>query len=77
LPTLINDILYLGTKENGYSTTATVFNNLTPAGPLRNADPAKQQLLLWTVFGDYDVRYNLDLEIITALVNTMRFGHSV
>jgi hypothetical protein len=35
--TLINDILYLGTKENGlYSTTltsSTVFNNLTPAGP--------------------------------------------
>jgi ligand-binding sensor domain-containing protein len=62
--TLINDILYLGTKENGlYSTTltsSTVFNNLTPAGPLRNAVFALQTTAtsLWTVFGDYDVRYN-------------------
>ena len=62
--TLINEQVYLGTKENGlYSTTlttSTVFDNLTPAGPLRNAVFALQttSTSLWTVFGDYDVRYN-------------------
>ena len=62
--TIINSVLYLGTKENGlYSTTvvnSSVFDNLTPAGPLRNAIFALQTTAssLWTVYGDYDVRYN-------------------
>lgn len=62
--TIIDDIVYLGTKEYGmYSTllaSNTTFENLTPAGPLRNAVFALQTTSnsLWTVFGDYDVRYN-------------------
>jgi ligand-binding sensor domain-containing protein len=62
--TIIDDLIYLGTKENGlFSTqlnTSTVFENLTPAGPLRNAVFALQTTAssLWTVFGDYDVSYN-------------------
>jgi ligand-binding sensor domain-containing protein len=62
--TIISDLVYIGTKENGlYSTTltsSTVFDNLTPAGPFRNAVFALQttSTSLWTVFGDYDVRYN-------------------
>jgi hypothetical protein len=50
---LINDILYLGTKKTAfhYLTSGTVFNNLTPAGPLRNAVlPCKQQLLHYGPF---------------------------
>ncbi|MDG2433489.1 T9SS type A sorting domain-containing protein, partial [Flavobacterium sp.] len=62
--TIINDVVYLGTKENGLFATALiasiVFENLSPAGPLRNAVFALQttSTSLWTVFGDYDVRYN-------------------
>lgn len=62
--TIIDDLIYLGTKENGLFSTqlnsSTVFENLTPAGPLRNAVFALQTTpsSLWTVFGDYDVSYN-------------------
>jgi ligand-binding sensor domain-containing protein len=62
--TIVDDLIYLGTKENGlYSNTlagSSVFENLTPAGPLRNAVFALQTTTtsLWTVYGDYDVRYN-------------------
>jgi hypothetical protein len=39
---------------------SSVFENLTPAGPLRNACFCKTTTTtaLWTVYGDYDVRYN-------------------
>ena len=62
--TIINSGVYLGTRENGlYSTTlaaSTVFNDLTPSGPLRNAIFALQTTAasLWTVYGDYDAQYN-------------------
>lgn len=62
--TIINSGVYLGTRENGlYSTTleaSTVFNDLTPSGPLRNAVFALQTTAasLWTVYGDYDAQYN-------------------
>jgi hypothetical protein len=58
--TLINDILYLGTKET-YSTTLTSSTCLII---LHRQDlyavfcPANNATSLWTVFGDYDVRYN-------------------
>lgn len=62
--TIIKSGVYLGTRENGlYSTTlaaSTVFNDLTPSGPLRNAIFALQTTAasLWTVYGDYDAQYN-------------------
>lgn len=62
--TIIDNLLYLGTKENGlFATTlanSSIYDDLTPSGPLRNAVFALQTTAnsLWTVFGDYDVRYN-------------------
>jgi hypothetical protein len=62
--TSINDIIYIGTKENGLLTTtivkASAFENITPMGPLRNNIFAFQTTSnsLWAVYGDYDASYN-------------------
>ncbi|SEA83013.1 Two component regulator propeller [Flavobacterium gillisiae] len=62
--TSINDVIYIGTKENGLLTTTistvSVFENTTPMGPSRNNIFAFQTTSssLWAVYGDYDVAYN-------------------
>lgn len=62
--TAIGDFLYIGTKENGVFSSslssASVFVNNTPSGPLRNSVFALQATdsSLWTVFGDYSGVYN-------------------
>lgn len=62
--TTVGDLIYIGTKENGlFSSTlsgASVFENSTPKGPLRNSVFALQATTnsLWTVFGDYSGVYN-------------------
>jgi hypothetical protein len=62
--TTINDVVYIGTKENGLmSTTISVvsaFENSTPIGPSRNNVFAMQATsdVLWTVYGDYSGTYN-------------------
>jgi hypothetical protein len=62
--TSINDVLYIGTKENGLLTTtivmASAFENITPMGPSRNNIFAFQTTSnsLWAVYGDYDATYN-------------------
>jgi hypothetical protein len=64
--TSINDVLYIGTKENGLLTTtivmASAFENITPMGPSRNNIFAFQTTSnsLWAVYGDYDA-YNVRL----------------
>jgi len=60
----IDDVLYIGTKENGLLTStiaiASTFENSTPMGPSRNNIFAFQTTSssLWAVYGDYDVSYN-------------------
>tara|TARA_R110000868_G_scaffold74688_5_gene215912 strand:- start:36307 stop:38550 length:2244 start_codon:yes stop_codon:yes gene_type:complete len=62
--TSINDVIYIGTKENGLLTTTiatvSVFENTTPMGPSRNNIFAFQTTSssLWAVYGDYDFAYN-------------------
>jgi hypothetical protein len=62
--TTINDIVYIGTKENGLMSTtisvASTFENSTPIGPSRNNVFALQVATnaLWTVYGDYNGAYN-------------------
>lgn len=62
--TTINDVVYIGTKENGLvSTTISVtsaFENSTPIGPSRNNVFAMQATseVLWAVYGDYSGDYN-------------------
>jgi hypothetical protein len=62
--TILDDLLYIGTKANGLFTTQfsnpVVFNGLTPQGPDRNNIFAIQATTtaLWAVYGDYDVSYN-------------------
>jgi hypothetical protein len=61
--TVINDIIYIGTLENGLlSTTLTpsTFTDMTPDGPLRNNifAVAASGANLWAVYGNYDVFYN-------------------
>lgn len=62
--TLIDDVLFIGTKGNGlfatpFSTTTT-FENITPIGPSRNNVFALQATssALWTVYGGYSGGYN-------------------
>lgn len=62
--TLIDDVLFIGTKGNGlfatpFSTTTT-FENITPIGPSRNNVFALQAIssALWTVYGGYSGGYN-------------------
>ena len=62
--TIIEDTLYIGTKENGLITTTVLsssgFENTTPTGPSRNNIFAIQTTSdsLWAVYGDYDIFYN-------------------
>ncbi|MBA4318405.1 MAG: ABC transporter substrate-binding protein [Flavobacterium sp.] len=62
--TTINDVVYIGTKENGLMSTtisvASTFENSTPIGPSRNNVFALQVSTnaLWTVYGDYNGAYN-------------------
>ncbi|WP_367756457.1 T9SS type A sorting domain-containing protein [Flavobacterium sp. WC2430] len=61
--TSIEDVIYIGTKQNGLYTTvitATDFENITPMGPLRNSIFSLQATpnLFWAVYGDYTVDYN-------------------
>lgn len=62
--TLVGDLLYIGTKQNGlFSTTFSAvgnFENITPSGPSRNnifsIDVSPNSI--WAVYGDYDTYYN-------------------
>jgi ligand-binding sensor domain-containing protein len=62
--TIIEDKIYMGTKENGiYTTTISVssaFENTMPSGPSRNNIFALQSTAtsLWAVYGDYNIFYN-------------------
>lgn len=61
--TLIHDVVYIGTLEDGLQSTTLMpssFTDLTPDGPLRNRVFAMgvAGANLWTVFGDYSVTYN-------------------
>lgn len=61
--TIIDDTVLMGTLENGVfnkGLSASVFENISPDGPLRNnvfaiASASKN---LWTVYGGYDLFYN-------------------
>jgi hypothetical protein len=62
--TIINQTVFIGTKENGLITTSlsfsTTFDNITPSGPARNnifgiTTSSKE---LWAVYGDYASNYN-------------------
>ncbi|MEO8516362.1 MAG: two-component regulator propeller domain-containing protein [Flavobacterium sp.] len=61
---VINNNVYIGTKENGMFTTAlnnaTVFENFKPNGPEKNRLFAIQASSnsIWAVYGDYDSTYN-------------------
>ena len=62
--TAIDDVIYIGTKENGlFNTTISVssnYENDTPNGPSRNNVFAFQTTSdgLWAVYGDYSSIYN-------------------
>lgn len=62
--TTINDVVYIGTKENGLLSTSisvtSAFENITPIGPSRNNVFAMQVTpnVLWAVYGDYNGSYN-------------------
>lgn len=63
--TLINNILYIGTKEQGMYEVSldnpATFNNILPDGPSRNRIFRIQVApsgTLWAVFGDYSEFYN-------------------
>ena len=62
--TTINDVVYIGTKENGLMSTTisapSTFEKNTPDGPSRNNVFAMQVTpnVLWTVYGDYSGSYN-------------------
>jgi ligand-binding sensor domain-containing protein len=62
--TIVEDLIYIGTKETGLISTqifnSTVFKNSTPSGPSRNNVFALQvaSSSLWAVYGNYDVFYN-------------------
>ncbi|MGO4905399.1 type IX secretion system anionic LPS delivery protein PorZ [Flavobacterium sp. W20_MBD1_R3] len=61
---IIGDAIFIGTKENGLTTTslsaAVTFENITPSGPSRNNIFSLQATpnMLWTVYGDYTADYN-------------------
>lgn len=76
----INNSIFIGTFENGLLTTTlnnpTIFNNITPNGPIRNAifsmnaTPNK----LWVCYGGYNVEYNPSIYI--AFTGLNKFGIS-
>lgn len=62
--TAVGDQIFIGTKEKGLFASSLnsggVFENNTPAGPVRNNIFAIDtgSSVLWAVYGDYDVSYN-------------------
>ncbi|RTY89288.1 T9SS type A sorting domain-containing protein [Flavobacterium sp. GSP27] len=62
--TIIGDTVFIGTKENGLTTTTlslgVTFENITPIGPSRNNIFSLQVApsSLWVVYGDYTSDYN-------------------
>ncbi|RTY88399.1 type IX secretion system anionic LPS delivery protein PorZ [Flavobacterium sp. RSP15] len=62
--TVIGDTVFIGTKENGLTTTrlslGVTFENITPIGPSRNNIFSLQVApsSLWVVYGDYTSDYN-------------------
>ena len=62
--TVVGDIIYIGTKEDGLISTSitkpSTFENNTPMGPSRNNVFALQSTssVLWTVYGGYSGDYN-------------------
>ncbi|RTY82583.1 T9SS type A sorting domain-containing protein [Flavobacterium sp. ZB4P23] len=62
--TIIGDTVFIGTKENGLTTTTlslgVTFENITPIGPSRNNIFSLQVApsSLWGVYGDYTSDYN-------------------
>ena len=62
--TVVGDIIYIGTKEDGLISTSitkpSTFKNNTPMGPSRNNVFALQATssVLWTVYGGYSGDYN-------------------
>ncbi|MEO8234188.1 MAG: ABC transporter substrate-binding protein [Flavobacterium sp.] len=62
--TIINDKIYIGTKDNGVFVTSlnnpTIFENITPNGPDKNKLFAIQTFSngLWAVYGDYSIFYD-------------------
>lgn len=62
--TIIGDTVFIGTKENGLTTTrlslGVTFENITPIGPSRNNIFSLQVApsSLWVVYGDYTSDYN-------------------
>jgi ligand-binding sensor domain-containing protein len=62
--TSIDNVIYIGTKENGVLVTAitasSIFKNITPIGPSRNNIFALQATPsdLWVVYGGYSASYN-------------------
>lgn len=61
--TIINDVVFFGTKDNGIFSKGiddSTIENATPVGPLRNNVFAINTTSsnLWAVFGGYDIDYN-------------------
>lgn len=61
--TFINDTIFIGTLENGVFTkkvTESIFENVMPDGPMRNAIFAINASTknLWAVYGGYGIDYN-------------------
>lgn len=61
--TIVNNMIYIGTFENGLYSTALMdasFEDMTPGGPVRNNIFAitATKSALWAVYGGYDVSYN-------------------
>ena len=62
--TVINDVIYIGTNENGILTSSisnpTSFGFIIPNGPIRNRifRVKKSSTALWALYGAYDQYYN-------------------
>lgn len=62
--TVINDVIYIGTNENGILTTSisnsTSFGFIIPNGPIKNRifRVKKSNSALWALYGAYDQYYN-------------------
>ena len=62
--TVINDVIYIGTNENGILTSSisnsTNFSFIIPNGPIRNRifRVKKSNSALWALYGAYDQYYN-------------------
>lgn len=62
--TIINDIIYIATAENGLLSTSLLpsidYENIAPMGPAKNNIFSMQNTpsQLWAVYGDYEITYN-------------------